>query len=332
MLKQVRGNVEFCDQHAIRGWTNAPSLEVFVNGEFCGRASREDVRDDIVAEGVEEARNFRFVFPSPLWLADRVTLRLSNNCLLAPEQGNTHLERLMLLVSGFDFTRPGLEFGPLDRPTIPRRHAQVFYVDHKDQQGLKDKFAHMPEVDQHRIVSIDYVLTKERSLGQMVQDRKFGWVLGSHVAEHIADFIGWLVQIEAVLEEGGCVALALPHGERTFDACRAVSTFEDLVAAYIMKLDRPSPRQVLSHVIGVSEWSGTNLKEPRNEAGLRNAIELARHVNAGDYVDVHCNVFTPKSFVQIYEPAQRCGLVGLKLSSVVETDGKEFFVHLLKAS
>ncbi len=45
-----------------------------------------------------------------------------------------------------------------------------------------------------------------------------------------------------MLEERGRVALALPHGERSFDACRPVSTFEDLFAAYLEKLNRPSPR------------------------------------------------------------------------------------------
>ncbi len=236
----------------------------------------EDLRGDVVAEGVEEARHFRFVFLSPLWLTDRVTLRLSNNCLLAPEQGNTHLERLMLLVSEFDFTRPGLEFGPLDRPTVPRKHAKVYYVDHTDQQSLRSKLAHFPDVDQHRIVSIDYVWTNECSLSHVVQDQRFAWVLASHVAEHIPDFIGWLQQVEEILDDGGCVSLALPHSERTFDACRPVSTFEELVAAHIIKLDRPSPHQVLGHILGVSEWSGTNLRKPENEAGLRNAVSMAR--------------------------------------------------------
>ena len=329
---RLSGSVEFCDQHGVRGWTNAPLLDVYVNGECAGAATIGAVRDDSAALGLDDVRSFQFAFPSPLWLDDRVTLRLPDNTLLSPAQDVSHLVRLMLLVSGLDFTRPGLEFGPLHRPTVPRGRAEVYYIDHDDQDGLRRKCAEMPQVDGSRIQPVDYVWADGNSLSRLVRMRKFGWVIASHVGEHIADFIGWIQEVEAVLEDRGCLSLALPHGERTFDACRPISTFEELLAAYLARLDRPSPLQVLRHFVGVAEWSGASLKKSENTAGLHHAIMMARHAQSGTYIDVHCNVFTPKSFTECYNLMQRCGLVHLGLKSVMETEGQEFFVHLTNKS
>ncbi len=80
---------------------------------------------------------------------------------------------------------------------------------------------------------------------------------------------------------------------------------------------------------GVAEWEGASLKKPANEAALFGALGLARCANAGTYIDVHCNVFTPKSFAECYGLMQRCGLVHLALGPVIETDGQEFFVQLV---
>ncbi len=86
MLAEIGGHIDFCDQHEIRGWTNAPSLDVYVNGDCCGQANIGAVRDDGAGEGLDGVHAFNFVFPFPLWMEDRVTLRLSNSRLLVPNR------------------------------------------------------------------------------------------------------------------------------------------------------------------------------------------------------------------------------------------------------
>ncbi len=48
----------------------------------------------------------------------------------------------------------------------------------------------MAKVDTSRIVVVDYVWADGQGLSRLVQKHKFGWVVGSHVGEHIPDFIG----------------------------------------------------------------------------------------------------------------------------------------------
>jgi len=54
-------------------------------------------------------------------------------------------------------TMRGLEFGPLHAPRLRKDEAQVFYVDHTDAEGLRQKYA--PDHDLknrlHEIVEVD---------------------------------------------------------------------------------------------------------------------------------------------------------------------------------
>ncbi len=330
MAAQTKGGIHFCDQHMVAGWSNCFPAEIYVNGEHRGTAAIREIEPDPAAAAIAGARRFDFTFPVPLWLHDRVTIRLADDSVLSPGHEVSHLSRLMMLIAPLDLSRPGLEFGPLHRPTIPRGHADVFYVDHEDQESLRRRNFEDLGHAVARIPAIDFVWADGRTLLQTVKDRQFAWVLASHVAEHIPDLIGWLQQVDGVLEVGGRVSLALPHGERSFDSYRPVANFQDLMAAHIARLDRPSPLQVLNHLLGESEYRRVDLKRPEHGAELVNAVVMARHAHQGAYIDVHCNVFTPASFVQCYAMVERCGLVRLKLDAVIETDRDEFYVRLVK--
>ena len=330
MSARAAGNIDHCDQHRLVGWTSAPSVDVYVNGENCGQGIFGDMRDDLVAQGISTARIFVFTFPRPLWLHDRVTLRLPDNSILAPSQDVSHVTRLSMFVSDLDLTRPGLEFGPLHRPAISREHAEVYYVDHADQESLRRDNTEGLGEEIAKIPPIDFVWADGAPLSDVVQGRRFAWVVASHVGEHIPDFVGWIQQLGPVLEDQGRVSLILPHGERTFDSPRPVSTFQDLVADHIMMLERPSPRQVVSHLMGVAKHRGNDLTTPENAGKLMNAVGMARLAHYGSYVDVHCNVFTPASFTECYHLLARCGLVALKLDCVIETNDAEFFVRLVR--
>ncbi len=330
MRETFVGWIDACTQTTISGWTTAPWLLIYVNGDLLGKVESGSSRPDLIAAGIQSGRTFNFTFPRSLWLDDRVTVRLSDDTQLIPNKQAVHTHRLRQLLYEIDLTKPGLEFGPLNRPIVPRGYATVYYVDHDSQDGLVRKYATTLGDEVNKIPTIDFVWTDARSLYETVGSRKFGWVIASHVGEHIADFIGWIGQLADVLEEGGRVSLALPHRDRTFDACRPLSTFEDLAAAHIMKLSRPDARQILGHMLGVSEFWKVDLRKSENLAELHNALNIANAATAGSYVDVHCSVFTPESFTECYSLIEQCGLAKLQLHSVIPTDRDEFFVSLIK--
>jgi hypothetical protein len=206
----------------------------------------------------------------------------------------------------------------------------VCYVDHDSREGLQRKYATSLGSEINKIPETDFIWSNGCTLRQIVGGRRFHWIVASHVGEHIADFLGWLIQLSDVLADKGCVSLALPHRDRTFDACRPLSTFGDLAAAHIMRLTRPSVSQILGHMFGVSEFWNIDLKSPDNLADLHNAMNVARSAEAGAYVDIHCSVFTPDSFRDCYDLVERCGLAKLRLSSITSTERDEFFVTLVK--
>jgi SAM-dependent methyltransferase len=326
----MRGWIDACTQTTISGWTTGPWVEIYVNGESICKVQSGCPRADLIAAGIQSGQTFNYVFPKPLWLDDRVIIRLPDDSQLVPSEKASHTLRLKQLLLGIDLSKPGLEFGPLNRPIVPRGRAEVYYVDHDDREGLKRKYAAGIGDEINKIPQIDYVWRDGDSLRDVVADQRFDWVIASHVGEHIADFMGWIGQLSEVLENKGRASLALPHRDRTFDARRQLSTFEDLLAAHIMKLTRPSAHQILGHMFGVSDFWNIGLKKPENLAELHNAINVARSAESGAYVDIHCSVFTPDSFQECYTLMEACGLAKLRLSSVTSTESDEFFVSLVK--
>ncbi len=62
-------------------------------------------------------------------------------------------------------------------------------------------------------------------------------------------------------------------------------------------------------------------------------LNLCRHaIETGEYEDVHCWAFTPKSFVDLYERLVRLNLVGLGIERIDPTrwGSLEFYVTLRK--
>ena len=58
----------------------------------------------------------------------------------------------------------------------------------------------------------------------------FDYVFSSHVLEHMPNTIGTLREWLRILKPGGILALRLPHGERTFDEGRPLTTLQHHVS------------------------------------------------------------------------------------------------------
>lgn len=225
-----------------------------------------------------------------------------------------------------DPTERGLEIGPLHTPRFGREHyPNVRYVDHATTADLREKYATDDFMADHldEIVDVDVVWDGSAPLRDAVGE-PVDFVFASHVIEHAPDMIGWLRQIGQVLGDGGQLYLAIPDKRLCFDVNRDLTTMADLVDAHLRDLSAPGFRQIYdfhSRIIEVDAaalWAGTADYRGTWRADLDPdgwAYELClKAQQTGEYVDGHCQVFTPTSFLDIYGRLVKLGLIDYRIT------------------
>jgi SAM-dependent methyltransferase len=240
----------------------------------------------------------------------------------------------------------GLEIGPLASPRVRKDQGPVLYVDHTDAEGLRNKYSADP-IMQHRldeIVEVDYVLAGDQRLQDAVaSDAPFDYVIASHLIEHIPDPVSWLADIAAALRVGGVLSLVIPDKRYCFDLNRRTTDISEVVDSHLRQLRRPSfkavydfiAKEVTGPVDTAGIWAGTadyagTVRSDVEDPDVA-ALQLCRTVaSSEEFVDVHCNVFTPASFLELYEKLARLGLIDFEIAYFASTERNnlEFFVSL----
>lgn len=245
-------------------------------------------------------------------------------------------------------TMHGIEIGALHSPRLPRDHPNVTYLDHATTEELVAKYADNPDAGPQSagLVPVDHVWKPGMRLIEAVGDAApLDFVIASHVMEHIPDPIGWLGQIAEMLVDGGVLALVVPDRRFTFDVNRPETTAAELIDAMLERRQTPSAQQTFSHEAGfvgtvdaLALWEGQDLSAVRRlDVGDPDAFALDRaraNRDAVDYVDVHCSVFTPDSFLALFQTFVRLGLVDFEIARFYTTEygHYEFFVTLRKVA
>jgi SAM-dependent methyltransferase len=226
----------------------------------------------------------------------------------------------------------GLEIGPLHSPRLTKAFFAVEYVDHASTEELRRKYADDEAMADRLddIVDVDHVWNGDEPLVVVVgHDTTYDFVFASHVVEHAPDMIGWLREIAAVLADGGKLCLAIPDKRLCFDVNRNLTEMSDLVDAHLRGLKAPSFRQIYdfnSKIVAVDPgamWAGTAdytgmWREDLDPDGW--AMELCqKHEATGEYVDGHCQVFTPESFLDIYRRLVNLDLIEYRIAEFVPT-------------
>jgi len=218
-------------------------------------------------------------------------------------------ERAKKIFGALDpFATRGVEIGPLNHPIVRKDHSDVVYVDYGTTEEVRGK-PYDASINPADIVDIDVAWSATPLKECMpATHRECDWVIASHVIEHVPDIIGWLNDIRSILRPGGTLGLAIPDRRFTFDYCRNESTAGEMVEAFLLKYRRPSLRQVFDHCWNavvldandawVKQPNGREL--PKLSGGV--ALQLAYDqcveiVNHPRYIDSHCWVFTPASFL-----------------------------------
>ena len=186
------------------------------------------------------------------------------------------------------------------------------------------------------IVPIDYVSPTGSIRDIVPAIGPFDYAIASHVIEHVPDLIEWLGDIRAILRDRGVLSLAIPDHRRCFDALRSPTVTAEVIQAHVSRATVPSPRQVFDHYSCAVAWRGAIAWEQDVAFGeltsIHTEVEALERATAvattGEYVDVHCWVFTPSSFAHLFAALQRMQLVPFSLEHCSDTVGGEFFATL----
>jgi hypothetical protein len=246
------------------------------------------------------------------------------------------------ILAGIDLaTASCIEIGALCRPIVPPESPRVFYVDHLDTAGLRDKYRDDPSVDIDSIVHVGGIWGGNTLAEAAATVVPVDYIVASHVIEHVPDLIGWLNELAAALKVGGEVRMAIPDRRYTFDLLRRETQLHEVLEAHLIHARIPSVGRVLDQVINlrdvdlVAVWNGTlDLPAMRKGRPIEGAMNLARDVlENGAYHDVHCWVFTPRSFSELMLVLAENGHLPFECRALQDTErGDLEFLCVLRKS
>ena len=239
----------------------------------------------------------------------------------------------------------GLEIGPLTVPLVTKGElkdqGEIFYLDHMPTEELREKYADDPSVDVKKIVPVDFVC-RDGNIVEATLGNTFDYVVASHVIEHTPNFLRFLANVHAILKPGGRCILVIPDKRFTFDVNRPVTTFGDVLEQFLTEAKSPSISSVYDHFAMATHANGHNLwhgiVDPADSRLLiseKFASDAANLVhNESKYFDVHVNIFTPQSCLEILKKAILHELIFFELEQFQDTQiGQiEFMIALKKSS
>jgi SAM-dependent methyltransferase len=234
----------------------------------------------------------------------------------------------------------GVEVGPLDRPLVSKNEGEIYYVDYASTAELKKSLTD-PNVKLDRIVDIDFIW-KDKPLADLLgRKAPVDYIIASHVVEHVPDLIGWLKEMRDALKDGGALILIVPDKRYTFDFHRRPTAFEEIELAYAERRRRPGLRCIMDHIAGVVKldaeaiWDGrANTDEAPFHHDPSYLAIIAERYAAGHYIDIHCWVFTPWSFLDTLGRIEAKVGLGFDLKGFATTAASEieFYVQLRRVA
>lgn len=246
-------------------------------------------------------------------------------------------DRVATLTKNLDLKKQGLEIGPLDKPIVPKKGTGVLYADHLPTDKLRDKYRADEHVSNDRIQAIDIVVGPA-GIRDAAGSRRFHYVIASHVIEHVPNPLGWFNDIYGFMEPGGILSLAIPDKRYCFDRLRQLTTAPDWIGTWLQKTTKPTPVQILDYLSNVVNLDGNitwganiDPRDLRHQWHPREALRIAvEKLDSGEYLDVHCSVFTPTSFCHLLRELSVFGLFNFYVADFHDSVGHEFFVQLQK--
>ena len=240
----------------------------------------------------------------------------------------------------------GLEIGPLANPRVRKDRGSITYLDHASTEELKRKYATNGQLANQidALVDVDIVQHPDQSLGDAVgAGNLFDYVIAAHVFEHIPFMVDWLSQVESVLATGGILSLIVPDKRFTFDVNRRVTEFGEVLDAHLRNIKAPTYAQLFdffAHTVTIDGmvdtpaiWAGTAdysgvVRDDVPDSDVA-AFGICRdQQQRPSFVDIHCQVFTPTSFLDIFEKLVKLDLVNFEIEAFFDTRVNTFEFHV----
>ncbi len=249
------------------------------------------------------------------------------------------MDRKSIVTSGLDLAAPGLEIGPSHNPVTAKRDGHnVVILDYQSADELRAKY--LPDdIDLSSIEEVDYVWHGEPYV-ELLGDRRFAWIIASHVIEHVPDLIGFLQNCQSVLADGGVISLAIPDRRYCFDYYRPLSSIGAVIDAYFAKRTQPTVGTAVDYYLNVVRRGGKTAwyKGFRGDDEFVHTLEEARRVSAArdpfaisPTLDPHIWCFVPHSLRLMIEDLFQLDYIEVREHRFTPTHLTEFYLQLSRS-
>ena len=250
-------------------------------------------------------------------------------------------ERQTRALSHLDLSGLGLEIGGGYDPLVTKDlSARIETLDHSSRDELVAKYVGfgLPQAKLDAIGEVDHVWAGGTLVDAIGKSGCYDYVVAAHVIEHSVDLIAFLRDCEALLREGGRLALVVPDQRYCFDYFKPLTSVGSVVDAHLRPTVFHPPGPLLDHVAYACTLDGQIAWSPAQEGALdlqftelgaaQGWIDSALAQDA--YQDVHRWIFTPTSFALLIEDLAELGYHTLTEVGSAPTWGFEFYVTLEK--
>lgn len=215
-----------------------------------------------------------------------------------------------------DLAGRGLEIGPYDQPTVLKSEADISYLDWKTREQLAAECSH-PELAKN-IPEIDYVVTSNNY--RAYTSDQFDFIIANHVMEHVPNMIQWLIDINAMMKDGGVLFLALPDKNFSFDCYRPDTALSHFVAEFFLGVvDIPIEHLIEVEMYYDMEFIGEKMDISERLSWPRIQAAIAR----GPHVGIHSHVFRSSSILnKVLKPLFMMGLVPFHVVDFIPARGE----------
>jgi SAM-dependent methyltransferase len=207
----------------------------------------------------------------------------------------------------------GIEIGALNLPLQTYHGAKVRYVDRLPTEKLRLAF---PEVADQKLVEVEQVEDGEKLTS--IADESCDFVIANHMIEHTRNPIGAIESMFRVLKPNGILYMALPDKRFTFDAARAITSYEHLKRDYFESPEWSDAEHYLDWITCVGKVAD------ESEAGRRaNQMQAAQ-------ANIHFHVWTQREIIELVLNLRRDFHLPIEIEAIIK-NSQELVVVLRKA-
>jgi SAM-dependent methyltransferase len=205
----------------------------------------------------------------------------------------------------------GLEIGACDLPTIPDYVGSCQFADFRTAEEMIELWKLPPET----VVPVQFLLSREKPLSAQI-DTRFDYIVACHVIEHVPDPIGYILDLQKLLDPNGAevIILAVPDKRATLDAVRPSTSLDHLLMDFHDNCRLPT----LEHILEFSRAWSPELRALA-EKSLYEFYNWGTNNFASGAPDAHCHVWTDEEFFSQMEKLTSGGVMrGLEVFATQE--------------